>query len=302
MLRFAALSLIATVALAGCEQDSKAPNWKPPEKVAQKAQTEPKVKKPEPAPEQDLPPAAAGSVEERLQKLERKVDKITTFLRSAVQPKLDDTVAYAIPVDPSDPTIGPKNAKVTIIEAYEFLCPYCAMVAPTMDQLVAEYPKDVRVVSKYFVIHGEPAMPSGQAACAAGKQGKYDAYQKALWKKSWPTPNQPNRDALTAEAVVALAGEMGMNTTKFKADMDGECKEWLGRSMRTLQQFGAGGTPSFYVNGRFTQAGNPASFKRIIDEEIKKVDASGVPAAEYYEKVVVGQGEPEARMVSPFDE
>lgn len=302
MLRFAALSLIATVALAGCEQDSKAPNWKKPDLVAEKAPPDQKIKKPEPAPEQQLPPAPAGSVEERLQKLERKVDKITTFLRSAVQPKLDDTVAYAIPIDPSDPTIGPKNAKVTIVEAYEFLCPYCAMVAPTIDQLVAEYPKDVRVVSKYFVIHGEPAMPSGQAACAAGKQGKYDEYQKALWKKSWPTPNQPNRDALTAEAVVALAGELGMNTTKFKADMDGDCKEWLGRSMRTLQQFGAGGTPSFYVNGRFTQAGNPASFKRIIDEEIKKVDASGVPAAEYYEKVVVGQGEPEARMVSPFDE
>lgn len=302
MLRFVALSLISTVALAGCEQDSKAPNWKVPEPVAQKAQDLPaKVKQPTPAAE-DLPPAPAGSVEERLQRLERKVDKITTFLRSAVQPKLDESVAYAIPVDPSDPVVGPKDAKVTIVEAYEFLCPYCAMVAPTMDQLVAEYPKDVRVVSKYMLIHGEPAMPSGQAACAAAKQGKYDAYQKALWKKSWPTPNQPNRDALTADAVVALAGELGLDAAKFKADMDGECKEWLGRSMRTLQQFGAGGTPSFYVNGRFTQAGNAASFKRIIDEEIKKVDASGVAAKDYYEKVVIGQGEKEARMVSPFDE
>ena len=47
-----------------------------------------------------------------------------------------------------------------------------AMVAPTVDQLLAEYPKDVRVVAKYFVIYGEPAMPSGQGACAAQKQGK----------------------------------------------------------------------------------------------------------------------------------
>jgi predicted DsbA family dithiol-disulfide isomerase len=102
--------------------------------------------------------------------------------------------------------------------------------------------------------------------------------------------------------VIALATEMGMNGAKFKADMEGDCKEWLGRSQRTLQQFGAGGTPSFYVNGRFTQAGNPASFKRIIDEEIKKVDESGVAPKDYYEKVVVGQGEQEARMVSPFDD
>jgi protein-disulfide isomerase len=176
------------------------------------------------------------------------------------------------------------------------------MVAPTMDQLLAEYPKDVRVVSKYFVIHGEPAMPSGQGACAAGKQGKYDEYQKAVWKKVWPSPQSPNRDAASLESITAVAGELGLDQAKFKADLEGDCKEWLSRSARTLQQFGAGGTPSFYVNGRFVQAGNAAAFKRVIDEEIKRVDESGVKPADYYEKVVIGQGEKEARMVSPFDE
>lgn len=297
MLRFAVLSLITFTALSGCEQDSKSPNWAAPKVV--KA---PAAKKTVEAPK-DEPPAPAGSVEERVQRLERKVDKITTFLKQAVPPKLDESVAYAVPIDPADPILGPKNAKVTIIEAYEFLCPYCAMVAPTMDQLLAEYPKDVRVVAKYFVIHGEPAIPSGAAACASAKQGKYDVFQKALWKKSWPNPGQAaNKEVLTREGVTALATELGLDAAKFKADMDGDCKEWVSRSMRTLQQFGAGGTPSFYVNGRFTQAGNAAGFKRIIDEEIKKVDESGIAPADYYEKVVVGQGEPEARMISPFDE
>jgi protein-disulfide isomerase len=146
-------------------------------------------------------------------------------------------------------------------------------------------------------------MPSGQAACASAKQGKYNEFQAALWKQSWPAPGQPpNKDVLTAEGVIGLATQLGLDPAKFKADMDGPCKEWISRSMRTLQQFGANGTPSFYVNGRFTQAGNPAGFKRIIDEEIKKVDESGVAPTDYYEKVVVGQGEKEARMVSPFDD
>lgn len=295
MLRFVAISLIAATALAGCEDDSKNPNWKRPTvKTATKA--------PSKAAAEDSPPAPVGSIEERVARLERRMEKVTTFLKGAVRPQLDQTVAYAVPIDPADPVVGPKDAKVTIVEAYEFLCPYCAQVAPTMDQLVADYPKDVRVVAKYFLIHGEPAMPSGQAACAANKQGKYDVFQKELWKRSWPTMQQPNEAVLTAEGVTALATELGLDGAKFKADMEGDCKEWITRSMRTLQQFGAGGTPSFYVNGRFVQAGNPAAFKRIVDEEIKKVEESGIKPADYYEKVVIGQGEPQAKMVSPFDE
>ena len=139
--------------------------------------------------------------------------------------------------------------------------------------------------------------------CAAGRQGKADAFQKALWARNWPEQGKPpNRDATTAEAVVALAAGLQLDAAKYKADMDGDCKEWLARSSRTLQQFGAGGTPSFYVNGRFTQAGSPAAFKRIIDDELKKANDSGVPAAEYYDKVVVGQGEKAAKMISPLDD
>lgn len=295
MLRSAVLTLTvaaAALSLGACQEDKSNPNWDKsgPKTIGANTSTK----------------APSGSVEDRLARVERKLDKITEFLKQAVPPKLDESATYAVPIDPDDPVRGPADAKVTIVEAYEFLCPYCAMVAPTVDQLLAEYPKDVRVVAKYFLIHGEPAMPSGQAACASHKQGKYAEFEAALWKRSWPNPGQPAvKEALTAEGVIALAGELGMDTAKFKADMDGGCKEWLGRSMRTLQQFGAGGTPSFYVNGRFTQAGNPAGFKRIIDEEIKKADEAikgGIKQADYYEKVVVGKGEKEAKMVSPFDE
>jgi protein-disulfide isomerase len=293
MIRSAVFSLTIAAALIGCQQDKEHPNWDKSSPKTIGASDSSKS-------------APSGSTEERLARVERKLDKITEFLKQAVPPKLDESATYAVPIDPADPQVGPADAKVTIVEAYEFMCPYCAMVAPTVDQLVAEYPKDVRVVSKYFVIHGEPAMPAGQGACAAQKQGKYNQYQQALWKKSWPQPGQPpNKDALAPEAVVALATELGMDAGKFKADMDGDCKEWLSRSMRTLQQFGANGTPSFYVNGRFTQAGNPAGFKRIIDEEIKKADDAikgGVKQSDYYQNVVVGKGEKEAKMVSPFDE
>lgn len=84
-------------------------------------------------------------------------------------------------VDPIDPFEGPADAKVTIIEAFEYKCPYCAFVKPTVDQIVAKYPKDVRVVAKYVLIHGASAVPPAMAACAAAKQGKYAAMNSALW-------------------------------------------------------------------------------------------------------------------------
>jgi protein-disulfide isomerase len=295
MIRSAVLALTVAAALVGCQQDKQPPNW---------AKEGPRAM--EPGASSSASKAPTGSVEDRLARVERKLDKITGFLKQAVPPKLDESATYGVPIDPADPTRGPADAKVTIVEAYEFLCPYCAMVAPTVDQLLAEYPEDVRVVSKYFLIHGEPAVPSGQAACAAHKQGKYGEFEATLWKAAWPAQGQPpNKEALGPEALVVLAGTLGMDPAKFKADMEGDCKEWLGRSMRTLQQFGAGGTPSFYINGRFTQAGNPAVFKRVIDEEIKKADEAikgGIKQADYYTQVVVGKGEKEAKMVSPFDD
>jgi protein-disulfide isomerase len=249
--------------------------------------------------------APTGDVEARLARVEKKLDKITSFLKQAVRPELDTKPTYAVPVDRHDPVIGPADAKVTIVEAYEFLCPYCSMVAPTMEKLLEEYPKDVRIVPKYLVIHGPPALPSGLAMCAAGKQGKAREMQKALWGAIWPS-QQADREKATAEGVLALAAGVGLDTAKLKADMDGpECNEWLSKSQETLQRFGTNGTPSFYVNGRFAGAMDYAGFKKMVDEEIKKADAAiagGVKKSDYYQKVIVGKGEPEAKMISPFDD
>jgi protein-disulfide isomerase len=289
MNRSFALAISAVALAAGCQQDK--PGW------SDKGSAEGAV---------GSMPAASGDVEARLARVEKKLDKITAFLKQAVRPELDTKPTYAVPVDPLDPVIGPADAKVTIVEAYEFLCPYCNMIAPTMEKIVEEYPNDVRIVPKYLVIHGPPALPSGLAMCAAGKQGKAHEMQKALWGSIWASPQQPDREKGTAENVQSLAAGIGLDADKFKADMDSqECQQWLSRSQQTLEKFGTSGTPSFYVNGRFAGGQDYAAFKKMIDEEIKKADAaiaSGVKKSEFYDKVVVGKGEKQAKMISPFDD
>ncbi len=289
MKRTIAIALTAAALVAGCQQDK--PQWSGKATAGQGAG--PTV-------------VASGDPDARLARLEKKLDKITAFLKTAVRPELDTKPTYAVPVDPLDPVIGPKDAKVTIVEAYEFLCPYCNMIAPTMEKIVEAYPNDVRVVSKYLVIHGPPALPSGLAMCAAGMQGKAKEMQKALWGSIWASPQQADRDKATADNVTALAGTIGVDPAKLKTDMDGpDCQGWLTRSSQTLEKFGTTGTPSFYVNGRFAGGQDYAAFKKMVDEEIKKADAAiagGVKQGDYYDKVVVGKGEQQAKMISPFDD
>ncbi|MBK9032618.1 MAG: thioredoxin domain-containing protein [Myxococcales bacterium] len=286
------LSITAAALLLGCQQDKKDPAWNNGARPQGAAARGP------------VSGPVSGDAEARIARLEKKLDKISAFLKQAVPPELDTNQTYAVPIEPNDPVIGAKDAKVTIVEAYEFLCPYCAMIAPTMEQLLAAYPNDVRIVSKYMLIHGAPAAPAGLAMCAAGKQGKQGEMQKALWGKIWPQgPGNANRDQATPEAIAQHATELGLNVEQFKTDMNGpECQAWMQQSGRTLQQFGVGGTPSFFINGKPAKAGDLASFKALVDEELKTATNSGIPAGEYYDKAIIAKGAKKAVMISPFDD
>jgi protein-disulfide isomerase len=238
----------------------------------------------------------------RLLRVEARLDKIITFLKDAVPAKLDEDQVYAIPVDPLDPALGPPGAAVTMVLAYEYLCPYCALIEPTLDDLRKKYPADLRIVGKYFVIHGEPAIPSGKAACAAQRQGKYAAFNEAVWNAVWPKPGEaPEREQASTASLELLAKASGLDVKRFKADVDGVCTTWLTTSASTLTKFGAGGTPSFWINGRPVQARSLEDFAATIDAELARVKASGVAPAKYYQDVVLAKGAGEAIMVSPFD-
>src|SRR5262245_49727156 len=83
----------------------------------------------------------------RLLRVEQKLEKLVSFLKEAVPPTLDKDQTYAIPIDSLDPVLGPADAAVTLVEAYEYLCPYCAMVEPKIDELRKKFPKELRTVS-----------------------------------------------------------------------------------------------------------------------------------------------------------
>jgi protein-disulfide isomerase len=205
------------------------------------------------------------------------------------RPRPKPDVTYSIPVDKA-PTSGPKNALVTIVWGSEFACPYCEQMRPVMDQLLEDYPKDVRIAYKNYVVHPPIATIPALAGCAAAKQGKYTAMEPLIWDKGF----KANRN-LSAENMETLAGEAGLNLDKFKSDMNGEeCKRLIKEDQAQLAAVGVSGTPAFYINGRWLPQRSPEGFKALIDEELKKARervAQGTKPERYYEEWVVAKGE-----------
>ena len=90
-------------------------------------------------------------------------------------------------------------------------------VGPTIEQLVKDYPKDVKVVYKHFVVHPQHATTPALAACAAHRQNKFAKMEKLIWEKGF----NANRN-LSKENMVALAKEAGLNMDQFQKDLDGQ--------------------------------------------------------------------------------
>lgn len=259
-----ALCVAALVlALAGCSKSSSGP-----------AAAEPNT-------------AELALLAQRVDKLDRRLARIEKALGGQAQPEPDLAVTYSIPVA-GDPFEGPADAKVTIVKAFEFACGFCYRVRPTMDQLRATYGGDVRVVYKYFVVHDQAVVP-GLAACAAGQQGKFSEMTQLIWEKGFA------QEELGEEKMNELAAELGLDLLAYEADLRGEtCMGWLKDSYQTLTAKGVRGTPAFFINGRFLSGAQPVeAFESIIDEELAKAKqaiASGVPAAEYYQRQIVDKG------------
>jgi protein-disulfide isomerase len=81
--------------------------------------------------------------------------------------------------DPNSPVAGNPQGDVTVVEFFDYRCPYCKQVEPAIEALVAE-DRQLKFVYKEFPVLGPESVTASRAALAARKQGKYDALHRAL--------------------------------------------------------------------------------------------------------------------------
>jgi protein-disulfide isomerase len=165
--------------------------------------------------------------------------------------------------DPRDPSFGPANAKVTVIEFFDFRCPGCKAVAPEFMRLMQSHP-DVRFVFKDWPIldRGEDAVShyAARAALAANAQGKYLPVYQGLMA-------QPSLDEATVDQVLVAAG---VDLARAKADMAGPAIASHLADIQTIAMaFRLTGTPTFLINGKATHGIAPAEVNQAITDAKK---------------------------------
>src|SRR3954470_22008362 len=202
----------------------------------------------------------------------------------------DPAKVYAVGVAGA-PSVGPAAAPLTVVIAYEYLCPWCNKQRQAFTQIRAAYGDDVRFVFRAFVVH-EQAADASLAACAADRQGHFAEASDALWATVF---EKHAYDRTSVEnAVAALPG---IDRTRLRADMDGDCKAWLDSERTSLLALGVNATPQVWINGRPVPGGYKPleGLKPVLDEELARARqriAAGTPATDYYAEWVVKKGLP----------
>jgi protein-disulfide isomerase len=161
-----------------------------------------------------------------------------------------------------------------------------------LEEVLAEYPGKVRVVLKHMVVHPQQVMKAHLAACAAAKQGKFKEFYKGFWENGFKAYSEKRDPSLLGEEnVYKIAGELGLDVDRLKADMP-SCQQFIAADENELRKFKVSGTPAFFINGEFIGGGIPKeAFKQIIDKKLAIAEKSGVSGAEYDEKEIRGKGE-----------
>lgn len=154
-----------------------------------------------------------------------------------------------------DPTLGPKDAPITIVEFFDYNCGYCKSANEWVLKQVDDRRNDVRVVFKEYPILKQTSLASAKAALAADKQGKYREMHVALMH---------SRD-LSDEGIEATAKSVGLNIDRWKKDMaSADLERLIENVYRESDAAGVEGTPGFFINGEFVNGFNEATLDKIL--------------------------------------
>ncbi|WEK59008.1 MAG: thioredoxin domain-containing protein [Candidatus Brevundimonas phytovorans] len=161
--------------------------------------------------------------------------------------------------DARDPSFGPVDAKVTVIEFFDFRCPGCKAVAHDYRALMAAHP-EVRFVFKDWPIldRGDDVTSqyAARAALAAHQQGKYLEVYDALMTER----------ALDRAAIDAILVKQGVDMTKAQAAIASpEMTRHVTDIHTVAATLGLQGTPTFFINGKASASIEPGEVAKQIE-------------------------------------
>jgi protein-disulfide isomerase len=170
---------------------------------------------------------------------------------------------YDVPTG-DNPSLGPADAAITIIEFSDYQCPYCRKwELEAWPKIQAAYPGKIRLVYRDFPlysIHPESEAAAIAADCA-GDQQKYWEFHDLLFSDQLP---------LGQDSYVKYAAQVKLNVDQFTQCVTTQkFKDNVSSNYNYASNLGVNSTPTFFVNGIPMVGAQPfEAFKVLIDKEL----------------------------------
>ena len=152
---------------------------------------------------------------------------------------------------------GAAKPDVTLVEFFDYACPYCKASNPAIDRLLQE-DKGLRVVYRELPILGDNSVAAARLSLAASKAGRFAKFHDTLWAAGRPAP----------ETIALASSAAGIPPQPAK---DPAVEAELRRNFQLAGQLGATGTPLFVVGDRVTNSAVAYdTLKKMIAEAREK--------------------------------
>jgi len=162
--------------------------------------------------------------------------------------------------------IGPKDAKVVVVEFLDFQCPFCKEAHPTLLSLIKNYKNDsVRFEFRHFpLVSIHPfAIPAALASLCANEQKKFLEFYDMAYTR---------QQEISLQGLSTFAKDLDLNLAPFNACMaEKRYEPFIKKDVDDALALSVEGTPTWFVNAtRVVGAVSLESFKALIDKELGK--------------------------------
>jgi len=165
--------------------------------------------------------------------------------------------------DPASPVGGNPNGDVSLVEFFDYRCPYCKQVEPALERLLTEDQK-LRFIYKEYPVLGADSRMAARAALASRKQGKYEATHRALMAL---------KGQIDEATVMKTAASVGVDVERLKQDMKApDIDKALEANNDLADALDIRGTPGFVIGNEIV----PGAIR--IDEMKVLIEAARVAA------------------------
>lgn len=173
-----------------------------------------------------------------------------------------DLPRVEVAVSADDPSRGPADAPITIVQFAEYQCYFCNKVSETLDRLDQEYPGKIRLVFKDFPLPShDRAMDAAIAAHCAGEQEHYWDLNRLMLA---------NQGALEDADLTRYGQQVGLDGEAFAScRASGRHRDTVAAGLALGQQIGVKATPTFFVNGMMVSGAQPYDrFAAVVEREL----------------------------------